>query len=139
MKERDFEVVSPDDEIFENMGDLGAFNFGGKSEKNIENEYKDKAEYVEENLWTKLERVGKKISFAKDIVALFNYMTDPLVSWHRKAIVVMGLIYFISPLDAIPDIAPLIGYMDDLGVITALLKFLGSELIPYYNSTYKSL
>lgn len=139
MKEKDFEVVSPDDEIFEDMGDLGAFNFGGRSDKNVEDEYKDKAEYVEENLWTKLERVGKKISFAKDIVALFNYMTDPLVSWHRKAIVVMGLIYFIAPIDAIPDIAPLIGYMDDLGVISALLKFLGSELIPYYDSTYKSL
>jgi len=137
MKERSFEIVSPDDEIFENMGDLGAFNFGGRSEKKVEEEYKDKAEYVEENLWVKLERVGKKISFAKDIIALFNYMTDPLVSWHRKAIVVMGLIYFISPIDAIPDIAPLIGYMDDLGVITALLKFLGSELIPYYDKGYR--
>lgn len=139
MKERDFEIVSPDDEIFENMGDLGAFNFGGRNEKKIQEDFKEKTDYVEENLWAKLERVGKKISFAKDIVALFNYMTDPLVSWHRKAIVVMGLIYFISPLDAIPDIAPLIGYMDDLGVITALLKFLGSELIPYYNKSYRSL
>ncbi|MFO7527018.1 MAG: YkvA family protein [Ignavibacteriaceae bacterium] len=139
MKERDFEIVSPDDEIFENMGDLGAFNFGGRNEKKIQEDFKEKTDYVEENLWAKLERVGKKISFAKDIVALFNYMTDPLVSWHRKAIVVMGLIYFISPLDAIPDIAPLIGYMDDLGVITALLKFLGSELIPYYDKSYRSL
>lgn len=139
MKEKNFEVISPDDEIFENMGDLGAFNFGGKNERNTEENFRQKSEYVEENLWTKLERVGKKISFAKDIVALFNYMTDPLVSWHRKAIVVMGLIYFISPIDSIPDIAPLIGYMDDLGVITALLKFLGSELIPYYDPKYRTL
>lgn len=137
MKERSFDIVSPDDEIFENMGDLGAFNFGGRNEKKVEEEYKEKAEFVEENLWVKLEKVGRKISFAKDIIALFNYMTDPLVSWHRKAIVVMGLIYFISPIDAIPDIAPLIGYMDDLGVITALLKFLGSELIPYYDKGYR--
>lgn len=138
MKERDIQIVSPDDEIFEDLNDLGALNIGGKSEKQIEEDYKDKANYVEENLWTKLERVGKKISFAKDIIALFNYMRDPLVSWHRKAIVVMGLIYFISPIDTIPDIAPLIGYLDDLGVITALLKFLGSELIPYYDSKYRA-
>lgn len=95
-------------------------------------EVERKIDYVEENLWAKLERVGKKISFAKDITALFRYMFDESVTWHRKAIVVSALIYFIAPIDAVPDIAPLIGYLDDLGVITALMKYLGSELIPYY-------
>ncbi len=113
------------------LEDLDELNFGGETDT------AEKIKFVEENLWTKLERVGKKISFAKDIVALFYYMRDPQVSWHRKAIVVAALIYFISPIDAIPDIAPLVGYLDDLGVITALLKFLGSELIPYYQSDYR--
>ncbi len=109
------------------LEDFADLDFGG------ERETEEKTKYIEENLWEKLERVGKKISFAKDILALVRYMRDPLVSWHRKAIVVGALIYFISPIDAIPDIAPLIGYLDDLGVITAVLKFLGHELIPYYN------
>lgn len=91
------------------------------------------AEYVEENLWTKVERIGKKISFAKDIKALYNYMTDPSVAWYRKSIVIGALVYFIMPIDSIPDLATLIGYLDDLGVITAVLKYLGSELIPYYD------
>ncbi len=94
--------------------------------------FEEKKRYVEENLWEKVERIGKKISFAKDIAALYKYLTDPDVSWHRKTIVVGALIYFIVPVDTIPDIAPLIGYLDDLGVITAVLKFLGHELIPYY-------
>lgn len=111
--------------------------------EDIEQEYKEEfdtadkveegSEYVEENLWTKVERIGKKISFAKDIKALYNYMVDPNVAWYRKSIVVGALIYFITPIDTIPDIAPLIGYLDDLGVITAVLKYLGSELIPYYD------
>ncbi len=91
------------------------------------------AKYVEENLWQKVERVGKKISFAKDLMALYNYMMDSGVSWHRKSIVIAALVYFISPIDAIPDLAPLFGYLDDLGVITAVLKFLGSELTAYYD------
>ncbi len=91
------------------------------------------AKYVDENLWEKVERVGKKISFAKDLMALYRYMMDSSVSWYRKSIVVGALIYFISPIDAIPDLAPLFGYLDDLGVITAVLKFLGSELVPYYD------
>ena len=137
MKERDMEIVTPDDEIFENLNDLGAFRIGGKTDKEIEEDYQERTSYVEENLWSKVQRVGKKISFAKDVIALYNYMKDPFVSWHRKAIVVMGLVYFISPIDAIPDIAPLIGYLDDLGVITAVIKFLGSELIPYYDDKYR--
>ncbi|HOJ08096.1 MAG TPA: YkvA family protein [Ignavibacteriaceae bacterium] len=138
MKERDYEIVAPDDEIFENLGDLGAFRTGGKTELEVEEDYRGRTAYVEENLWNKVQRVGKKISFAKDIMALYSYMRDPFVSWHRKAIVVMGLIYFISPIDTIPDIAPLIGYLDDLGVIAALIKFLGSELVPYYDARYRS-
>lgn len=137
MKERDFEIITPDDEIFENLGDLGAFRTGGRTEKEIEEDYREKSNYVEENLWSKVQRVGKKISFAKDIFALYSYMKDPFVSWHRKAIVVMGLVYFISPIDTIPDIAPLIGYLDDLGVVTAVVKFLGSELIPYYDAKFR--
>jgi len=87
---------------------------------------------VEEGLWEKLERVGKKINFARDVKALYKYMRDKYVPWYRKSIVIGALIYFISPIDAVPDLAPLVGYLDDLGVITAVLKFMGSELIPYY-------
>ncbi|KAA0248304.1 MAG: DUF1232 domain-containing protein, partial [Chlorobiota bacterium] len=38
----------------------------------------------------------------------------------------------------IPDLTPLFGYLDDLGVITALLKYLGSELLSYYPDGYRS-
>jgi len=125
MNEKDFNLSEVDE--FEEL------DFGRKTKTDTN----EKIKFVEENLWTKLERVGKKISFYKDILALVNYMRDSLVSWHRKAIVVGALIYFISPIDTIPDIAPLIGYLDDLGVITALLKFLGSELMPYYHPGYR--
>jgi len=124
MTELDFDL--------DEKNDLSVLDFGGKTEEEVNENVK----YVEENLWAKLERAGKKISFAKDIFALFRYLRDPLVSWHRKAIVAAGLIYFICPIDAIPDITPFIGYLDDLGVITALLKFLGHELVPYYCTSY---
>jgi uncharacterized membrane protein YkvA (DUF1232 family) len=127
-----------DEVIFDDFGELSELDFGEKNEDEIKKEYAPKAQYVEENLWYKLEKAGKKISFAKDIMALFAYLKDSFVSWHRKAIVIAALIYFISPIDTIPDVAPLFGYLDDLGVITALLKFLGSELIPYYEAGYRS-
>ena len=65
-------------------------------------------------------------------------MKDPFVKWYRKAIIVAALIYFIVPIDTIPDLTPFFGYLDDLGVITALLKYLGSELTQYYPEGYRS-
>lgn len=110
---------------FTNINEL---DFGGSTEEEVT----QNINFVDENLWYKLAKVKRKISFAKDILALYRYMRDPAVAWYRKTVVIAGLIYFISPIDAIPDLTPVIGYLDDLGVITALLKYLGRELVPYY-------
>jgi uncharacterized membrane protein YkvA (DUF1232 family) len=137
MREKKIEEYVTEDDIFEGSEDLGALNFGQMRSQKMQ-EYEEKEKFVEENLWGKLEKSGKRISFAKDILALYRYMKDPIVKWYRKAIVVAALIYFIVPIDSIPDITPLFGYLDDLGVITALLKYLGSELMEYYPSGYRS-
>jgi len=137
-KDRDY----LEDDILEDFGELNELDFGNRkreiSVNQTEEEVQKNIEYVDENLWGKLEKSGKKISFAKDIMALYRYMKDPLVKWYRKAIVVAALIYFIVPIDTIPDITPLFGYLDDLGVITALLKYLGSELMQYYPEGYRT-
>lgn len=137
MGEKKIEEFVTDDDIFEGSEDLGALNFGQMRSKKIE-DYERKEKFVDENLWGKLEKSGKRISFAKDILALYRYMKDPFVKWYRKAIVAAALVYFIVPIDTIPDITPLFGYLDDLGVITALLKYLGNELMNYYPPGYRS-
>jgi uncharacterized membrane protein YkvA (DUF1232 family) len=131
-----------EDDILEDFGELNELDFGNRKrlveDELDKEEVQKKIEYVDENLWCKLEKSGKRVSFAKDILALYRYMKDPLVKWFRKAIVVAALIYFIVPIDTIPDITPLFGYLDDLGVITALLKYLGSELMGYYPEGYRT-
>lgn len=88
--------------------------------------------YVEENFWEKIEKVGKRIPFLRDAIALYKYIKDPKVHWARKSIPVGALAYFIWPLDAIPDMALIVGYLDDAGVIAAVVSYLKSELKPYY-------
>jgi uncharacterized membrane protein YkvA (DUF1232 family) len=136
------EIDYLEDDILEDFGELKELDFGNRKEVTEEDYDEAKVQknidYVDENLWGKLEKSGKRISFAKDILALYRYMKDPFVRWYRKAIVVAALIYFIVPIDTIPDITPLFGYLDDLGVITALLKYLGSELMGYYPEGYRT-
>jgi uncharacterized membrane protein YkvA (DUF1232 family) len=131
MNERDLTYSSTDDRDIK-FTEFDELDFGGEKETD------DRIRFVEENIWSKLARTGQKISFSKDILAFINYLRDGYVPWFRKAIVVAALIYFISPVDTIPDLAPLFGYLDDLGVITAVIKFMGSELTPYYPSGFRS-
>lgn len=105
-----------------------------EDEKNFEKN----VEYIEDKFSDKLEKTKKRISFIEDVVALYKYIKDDSVNWYRKLIVVAALVYFISPIDTIPDFAPLVGYLDDLGVIMAALKYIGTEIKPYYRVSIAS-
>lgn len=71
-------------------------------------------------------------SFLGHLKALGNYLFDSDVKWYRKSVVAAALIYFVTPIDSIPDLTPFVGFLDDLGVIAAVVKFMGNELKRYY-------
>jgi uncharacterized membrane protein YkvA (DUF1232 family) len=75
---------------------------------------------------------SRLFSFIGHLKALRNYLLDKDVKWYKKSFVAAALIYFVTPIDAIPDFSPFVGFLDDLGVIAAVIKFLGSELKGYY-------
>jgi uncharacterized membrane protein YkvA (DUF1232 family) len=111
--------------------DFKELDFGGEMEDEA------KVTYSEENLWNRLEKSGKKISFARDLLALYRYMDDPSVSTVKKLIVAAALIYFVTPIDKIPRFVRFFDALDELGVMTALIMFLGKELVPYYEPGYR--
>lgn len=51
------------------------------------------------------------LSRFKTIVAL---MRNPKVSKFPKFLVVAAIVYLLMPLDAIPDVAPVVGWLDDI-------------------------
>lgn len=42
----------------------------------------------------------------------------------KSLIVILGLLYVISPIDLLPDVIPVLGWCDDLGVIGFVIKAL---------------
>jgi uncharacterized membrane protein YkvA (DUF1232 family) len=52
-----------------------------------------------------------------DVYALYLARSDPRIPWYAKAIIVLTVIYALSPIDLIPDFIPCIGYLDDLLII----------------------
>ena len=43
--------------------------------------------------------------------------------WHSRLCLFVAVIYVISPVDFLPDVIPILGQLDDIMVITALITF----------------
>lgn len=67
----------------------------------------------------------------KRIRAIGYLMRDPQVSFYKKALVVFGIIYLISPIDLIPF--PVLGFsvIDDMALWAFILSFLKEQLDQY--------
>lgn len=68
-------------------------------------------------------RLKHKAAFFKLLI------TDRRVPWYVKAIPFFLVIYLASPIDLIPDFIPVLGQLDDLGVVLAAL-WLMVRLVP---------
>ncbi|MFJ2364354.1 YkvA family protein [Pseudomonas sp. NPDC087697] len=78
---------------------------------------------------------GNRLGKLKDDLRLLQALC--LAYWRgeyrdisRKSMltVVAGLMYFLSPLDAIPDFIPVFGMLDDIAVLAWVMKTLDDEL-----------
>jgi len=53
------------------------------------------------------------------------------IPWITILMIVAALIYFIVPLDALPDFIPITGYIDDFGVIMTIYKKFNEDIVAF--------
>jgi len=78
-------------------------------------------EFSEDSFWNKTKNFAKVAgeTVLEPALKLYYSANDSDTPVWAKTTVYSALGYFISPIDAIPDITPIIGYSDDLGVLVA--------------------
>ena len=89
--------------------------------------------YSDNRFWKKVERVAKKVgaTVLLPVFTLYYMLQDDKVSLQHKAYIVGALGYFIMPSDLIPDgILPVIGFTDDIAVMTLVLKLVKDSITP---------
>jgi len=76
--------------------------------------------FSESFFWKTLSRYARKIGLKTVYTALllfYAYRQPETPGW-AKNIILGTLGYLLSPFDAIPDLSPIIGYTDDIGVLS---------------------
>jgi len=78
-------------------------------------------EFSDEGFWSKIKLYAKKIGkpVLEKALSMYYAAKDSDTPKWAKTIMYGALGYFILPVDAIPDITPVVGYTDDLGVLAA--------------------
>jgi len=99
---------------------------------------KDFAEFInDETIRNKINRaypaLKKVLENVQQLYALFKDAVKGNYKMHAANVAMIGggLLYFILPADLIPDFIPLVGYLDDLAVLTTIMNSLKGEINQY--------
>ncbi|GAK71441.1 hypothetical protein RRU01S_17_00410 [Agrobacterium rubi TR3 = NBRC 13261] len=83
---------------------------------------------VRSKFWPKMKRVASKVPFARDAAAAYYCAMDRDTPFRAKGILLAALGYFILPIDAVPDIFAVVGFTDDIAVLTAALAMIRAHI-----------
>ena len=91
---------------------------------------KYKKQHSEESFWKKIKKVGSKIGVIPIYLAflLYHSIKSKSIPIVNKTPIVGALGYFISLIDIVPDITPLVGYCDDVSVIVGALALIATKI-----------
>ena len=87
-----------------------------------------------ENKLTIVPIVGNALSYIPVMISMIrSYVRKEYTEIPIGSILSMisALIYFVSPVDIIPDFLPVVGYLDDAAVVAACIKLVKSDIDDY--------
>lgn len=92
--------------------------------------FKHQDKYSNKGLWGKLKNNFSKVSnntIEKVLTMYYAFRDEETPAW-AKSVIAGALGYFIFPIDAVPDIIPVLGYTDDLSILIAAIAALGFNI-----------
>ncbi len=78
-------------------------------------------ERVRDRFWRTARRAARQVPFMDEVVAAYYAALDTETPARVRGTLLAALAYFVMPVDAVPDILALVGFTDDIAVLTAVL------------------
>lgn len=89
-------------------------------------------EYSDQSFWEKVVRFARNAGrevIERALQLYFAAQSADTPVW-AKTVISGALGYFISPVDAVPDVTPVVGFTDDLGVLAAAIAAVIAYITP---------
>ncbi|HTO30452.1 MAG TPA: YkvA family protein [Pararhizobium sp.] len=93
-----------------------------------ESEQEAKARKVQRRFWPTLKRAMRQVPFSRDVVAAYYCAMDPTTPMRTRGILLGALAYFVMPFDFIPDVLAMVGFSDDIAVLTAAFAAISGQI-----------
>jgi uncharacterized membrane protein YkvA (DUF1232 family) len=71
------------------------------------------------------------VPFIGDLVAMTRLLRDGRAALWAKLLVVATMLYVVFPFDLLPDLAPFVGWIDDVGLVVVMRLLLYRQVEPY--------
>ena len=91
-------------------------------------EQEAKASRVRRRFWPTFKRAARQIPFSRDLVAAYYCAMDPTTPLRTRGILLGALAYFVMPFDVLPDMLALVGFSDDIAVLTAAFAAISGQI-----------
>ncbi|MGQ8820132.1 YkvA family protein [Bibersteinia trehalosi] len=98
-------------------------------------------DFSDEGFWEKVKKYAKKAGsevIEKALMLYYCFQDSDTPLW-AKSVIIAALGYFISPVDAIPDVIPGVGYVDDLGALAAAIASVAVHIKEEHKNKAKEL
>lgn len=132
------------DQLDENkvVVELGKHN--NKAEELIKDPEKTKKK-LEEAYNKAMDKKGPLEKVWEELQLMYRLMRDWISGGYKEIptgsiiAIVGGFLYFLSPIDVIPDFIPIAGYVDDVFVLTIIIKQVNADLQKYKSWKEKAI
>lgn len=99
---------------------------------------KGNAARVRDEFWPKMKAVAAKVPFAEDALAAYYCTLDRDTPLRVRGTLLAALAYFVMPLDALPDLMPVLGFTDDAAVLMVAFQMISAHIKPEHRNAARA-
>jgi uncharacterized membrane protein YkvA (DUF1232 family) len=85
-------------------------------------------EKVRRRFWPTFRKAARQIPFSRDVAAAYYCAMDRETPLRVRGILLAALGYFVLPIDAVPDVLAVIGFTDDIAVLTTAFALINRHI-----------
>jgi len=111
--------------------------FGEILEPGDDDHQQGRQKNVRDKFWQTARRAAGKVPFMDEVVAVYFCAMDPQTPTKVRGIMLAALAYFIMPIDLVPDFLAVVGFGDDVAVLSAVIAALRPNITDEHRSAAK--